>query len=298
MSQVITKVIKVQKTNPSQAYSQSIRTYINHYTGLALTFLFKNSSDETNLAIIKQMHSRFHLPTDKPLLRECDSFYNMKTFVESDNSGKLRDVHYGLNSKPVVDGKKFVISGSYIYYHYMQDNFDDQGWGCAYRSLQTVLSWFKVQRLVPDFKIPTIPEIQKILVDLGDKSEQFVGSKEWIGAFEVNLVLNKLLNIDSRILFISSGAEVPSKARELKDHFQTEGTPIMIGGGVLAYTLLGIDYNEDTGDIKFLILDPHYTGSDNLKNIQDKGWIGWKESKLFLDNAFYNFCLPQRVKEI
>eukprot|EP00330_Aristerostoma_sp_ATCC50986_P008715 CAMPEP_0114575624 /NCGR_PEP_ID=MMETSP0125-20121206/480_1 /TAXON_ID=485358 ORGANISM="Aristerostoma sp., Strain ATCC 50986" /NCGR_SAMPLE_ID=MMETSP0125 /ASSEMBLY_ACC=CAM_ASM_000245 /LENGTH=46 /DNA_ID= /DNA_START= /DNA_END= /DNA_ORIENTATION= len=46
----------------------------------------------------------------------------------------------------------------------------------------------------------------------------------------------------------------------------------MIGGGVLAYTLLGIDYNETTGDIKFLILDPHYTGSDNLKPIQDKGW--------------------------
>jgi len=34
----------------------------------------------------------------------------------------------------------------------------------------------------------------------------------------------------------------------------------MIGGGVLAYTLLGVYFNENTGDCAFLILDPHYTG--------------------------------------
>jgi len=41
----------------------------------------------------------------------------------------------------------------------------------------------------------------------------------------------------------------------------------MIGGGVLAYTLLGIDFNERTGDCAFLILDPHYTGPEDLKRI-------------------------------
>jgi len=24
----------------------------------------------------------------------------------------------------------------------MQDKFDDNGWGCAYRSFQTIVSWF------------------------------------------------------------------------------------------------------------------------------------------------------------
>ena len=42
----------------------------------------------------------------------------------------------------------------------------------------------------------------------------------------------------------------------------------MIGGGVLAYTLLGVDYNERTGQCAFLILDPHYTGADDLKRVQ------------------------------
>ncbi len=42
------------------------------------------------------------------------------------------------------------------------------------------------------------------------------------------------------------------------------------GGGVLAHTILGVDYNESSGDLKFLILDPHYTGAEDLKVIQDK----------------------------
>lgn len=42
------------------------------------------------------------------------------------------------------------------------------------------------------------------------------------------------------------------------------------GGGVLAHTILGVDFNEVTGDVKFLILDPHYTGAEDLKFILEK----------------------------
>ena len=67
---------------------------------------------------------------------------------------------------------------------------------------------------------------------------------------------------------VSSGLELPSKAREIRDHFIEEGTPIMIGGDLYAYTILGIDYCEENDDIRFLILDPHFPGSDsNLKNV-------------------------------
>ena len=43
-----------------------------------------------------------------------------------------------------------------------------------------------------------------------------------------------------------------------------------IGGGVLAHTIIGVDFNEITGDVKFLILDPHYTGSEDIKTITNK----------------------------
>ena len=45
---------------------------------------------------------------------------------------------------------------------------------------------------------------------------------------------------------------------------------LLLGGGVLAHTILGVCYNEQTGDIKFLILDPHYTGKDDINVIVNK----------------------------
>ncbi len=50
--------------------------------------------------------------------------------------------------------------------HVVQDKMDDKGWGCAYRSLQTIWSWFRLQgythRPVPDHRA-----IQQTLVDIG-----------------------------------------------------------------------------------------------------------------------------------
>lgn len=39
----------------------------------------------------------------------------------------------------------YLVDGLYDYHHYMQDKFNDAGWGCAYRSLQTIVSWFRRQ---------------------------------------------------------------------------------------------------------------------------------------------------------
>ncbi|KAK1295125.1 putative Ufm1-specific protease [Acorus calamus] len=147
-------------------------------------------------------------------------------------------------------------------------------------------------------------EIQQALVDIGDKEAPFVGSREWIGAIELSFVLDKLLGVTCKILNVRSGADLPEKCRELALHFDTQGTPIMIGGGVLAYTLLGVDYNETSGDCAFLILDPHYTGTDDLKKIVNGGWCGWKKAidskgkNFFLADKFYNLLLPQRPKMV
>jgi hypothetical protein len=186
-----------------------------------------------------------------------------------------------------------MIRGDYHYYHYNQDNFNDAGWGCAYRSLQTIISWFILNTSVgKNLKVPTIREIQTILVKLGDKDKKIIGSSDWIGAIEVNLVLNELLGIDNQILYVPSGAEVNSKGRELLYHFQHNGTPVMVGGGVFAYTILGVDYDKVKGECKFLILDPHYTGEDEVKTIINKGWCNWKTIEIFKKENFYNLCLP------
>ncbi len=38
-----------------------------------------------------------------------------------------------------------TVKGRYAYFHYLQDGMSDTGWGCAYRSLQTLWSWFLLQ---------------------------------------------------------------------------------------------------------------------------------------------------------
>lgn len=43
----------------------------------------------------------------------------------------------------------------------MQDRMNDNGWGCAYRSLQTIISWFKFQGYT-DINIPSHTEIQQV----------------------------------------------------------------------------------------------------------------------------------------
>ena len=58
-------------------------------------------------------------------------------------------------------GKVSLVKGSYNYHHYMQDNFDDNGWGCAYRSLQTIWSWFVLNGFC-DKPVPTHREIQQV----------------------------------------------------------------------------------------------------------------------------------------
>jgi hypothetical protein len=65
----------------------------------------------------------------------------------------------------------------------------------------------------------------------------------------------------------------------------------MFGGGLYAFTLLGIEFDSN-GLCRFLILDPHYTASDNIKTIIDKGGISWKKIDIFLSGTFYNFCMP------
>ncbi|XP_059541654.1 ufm1-specific protease 2 isoform X2 [Myotis daubentonii] len=238
----------------------------------------------------EELHDLFSLPHDRPYFKRSNAYHFPD---EPYQDGYIRNPHAYLSPPNMETGMVYVVQGLYGYHHYMQDRMDDNGWGCAYRSLQTICSWFKHQGYT-ERSIPTHREIQQALVDAGDKPATFVGSRQWIGSIEVQLVLNQLIGVTSKILFVSQGSEMASQGRALANHFQSEGTPVMIGGGVLAHTILGVAWNEITGQIKFLILDPHYTGAEDLQVILEKGWCGWKGPDFWNKDAYYNLCLPQR----
>lgn len=242
--------------------------------------------DEHLTSVRRELHQQFGIPAIKPVFRRANNYQ----FDVS--SSLLVNPHVGLKST-VADGKQSLVQGRYTYHHYMQDKFNDDGWGCAYRSLQTLCSWFRFQGY-SEHPVPTHVDIQKYLVKVGDKPKPFINSRQWIGSTEVSMCLNGFMNVDSRIMHVSSGAELASKGSELAYHFESQGTPIMIGGGVLAHTILGVDFNSNTGELKFLILDPHFTGADDLQVVQNKGWCGWKGTNFWDKTSYYNLCMPLR----
>ncbi|KAL3153417.1 hypothetical protein ABBQ38_011753 [Trebouxia sp. C0009 RCD-2024] len=266
-----------------------------------------STGEEEALKATRQaLHARLGLPPNRPLLRLNNAVdpclvTGPPQVLPGGKTLRLQDVHVGLGPPSVSGGTLHMIDGSYDYHHYMQDKTDDAGWGCAYRSLQTIHSWFRCQHYT-HAPVPSLKQIQQTLVDLGDKPQAFVGSRQWIGAIELGYVLDELLGATHKVITVSSGAEMSSKARDIAQHFDTQGTPIMIGGGVLAYTLLGIGHNDKTGECAFLILDPHYTGSEVLSRIHSGQWVAWKlpdgkaaaGGPLFVQNAFYNLLCPQR----
>ncbi|KAH8307421.1 hypothetical protein KR044_011707, partial [Drosophila immigrans] len=243
----------------------------------------------------KRLHRQFALPATRPYFRRANQCH-FQTDVEAAETvawTPLLNTHLGVRPSGVTDGKEYLVNGNYHYYHYLQQQVQDKGWGCAYRSLQTICSWFLLQGYT-ERAIPTHREIQEYLHKIDDKPATFVGSSQWIGSTELSMCLQGFLNVDSKILHVASGSELSTIASELAMHFQTQGTPVMIGGGVLAHTIIGVDYCVQTGQAKFLILDPHYTGADELATIQIKGWCGWKGMDFWDKKSYYNLCMPQR----
>ncbi|KAH9330662.1 hypothetical protein KI387_002770, partial [Taxus chinensis] len=201
-----------------------------------VTVIYDLSYGETETKQVeerKRLHARLKLPLDRPMIRAANALMLASTDAASGSSTsrrgtmRLTNVHTGLSSSGISGGQMSLIEGSYEYYHYLQDDLDDNGWGCAYRSLQTIISWFRLQQYTL-VDVPSHRKIQETLVEIGDKESLFIGSREWIGAIELSFVLDKLLGVSCKILNVRSGAELPEKCRELALHFQTQGTPIMI----------------------------------------------------------------------
>ena len=132
---------------------------------------------------------------------------------------KLVNPHLFLKTETKDKFSQYYVKGLYEYYHYGDHNFNDQGWGCAYRSLETLLSWFRLQQKLKLLTVPTVKEIQNI-IDLIDctSDQKLSNSNTWIGATEVSWVVKKLTGFDCRILHIKDGKDIVEQAEMFRDH--------------------------------------------------------------------------------
>ncbi|KAG8177143.1 hypothetical protein JTE90_015591 [Oedothorax gibbosus] len=203
------------------------------------------------------------------------------------------DIHNNLPF-PSKLKKYALVRGSYLYYHYKCDGVNDAGWGCAYRTLQTICSWIVKQENIKYLvEIPSINDIQTALVKVGDKPESFINSRQWIGSLEISYCIDYFYKILCRILHCKDVKEVQSHTSSIFNHFQEYGSPIMMGGDrdCSSKGILGICETEI--GMHLLILDPHCRGPTVSKeNLQCEGWIKWLKIDDLDHSSFYNLCYP------
>ncbi|XP_043464448.1 ufm1-specific protease 1 [Leptopilina heterotoma] len=204
----------------------------------------------------------------------------------------LKNVHVNL-PLPESTGETFLVRGDYEYWHYGCDGFDDKGWGCGYRTLQTICSWMRINKNL-DQSVPTLRSIQETLVSLEDKEQNFIGSRDWIGSIEVCLVLDEVYKVLSKIIHVPSGRQLINYVSALREHFEQKGCPIMMGGDrdCSSKGIVGIHVGEK--DTYLLVIDPHFVGkAKSVEQLHNNNWIVWQNLKDFVESSFYNFCLPQ-----
>lgn len=78
----------------------------------------------------KRLHRHFGVPVTRPYFRRSNVCIFRNEIFGDD---PLLNTHLGLKSSGVTDGKQYLVQGNYHYYHYLQQQMQDKGWGCAYR---------------------------------------------------------------------------------------------------------------------------------------------------------------------
>ncbi|XP_023710680.1 ufm1-specific protease 1 isoform X3 [Cryptotermes secundus] len=221
----------------------------------------------------------------------CLLMFKMTSTPVNYSENLLQNVHEG-TEPPTTNGTTSVIQGSYHYYHYGCDGMNDKGWGCGYRTLQTICSWIR-GTIEHSPAVPSIPAIQQILIHLEDKPSGFMGSHDWIGSFEVCLVVDHLYGVSSKIIHVTKGSDLNQHMPSLIEHFNRYGSPLMMGGDqdCSAKAVMGIHASDS--DVYLLIVDPHYCGrARSCQELQKKEWVKWQHIDEFVHSSFYNICLP------
>lgn len=215
------------------------------------------------------------------------------------------DVHLYIKDK-FKGSDCYIAQGKYAYYHYLCDRLDDRGWGCGYRTLQTLCSWIHHQKTshfekkvsdVPSRhikrKVPSICEIQQALVTMEDKPASFLGSKDWIGTVECSMCVDYFYDVPCKIVHVRAG-DLFSHISLLCNHFDTIKSPVMMGGDNDASSkgIFGVVKGDTPSSTHLLIVDPHCCLDLSVEALVEEHWVTWRSVDQFDRNSFYNICMP------
>lgn len=246
-----------------------------------------------------------HMTKDQPT-RNSDSCLGLD--MEDDEDHPLTDLKQNQLCPTRQPSKLPVLyhcRGDFYYYHYNQDNFKDSGWGCTYRSLQMLMSWYLVNNYT-NKHVLSITEIQEFLKKNDPTHHNLqIGSKSWIGTVEASYLLIMYLGISCKLKYYYGVEEFLRDYDTIFDHFQKVSTPIILSVGNYSYFLTAIQISKCPSSpsnpiVQYLIVDPHYTGKDDPEFIYKKNGVSWKNTNFFKSTSKdkqVNMLLPLNISE-
>ena len=190
----------------------------------------------------------------------------------------------------------------YEIFYYTKNNFNDIGFGCSYRNIQTLISSIK------KYQIPSIhvPDIQELLKDIKPSYKEIIADGEtkdlWIEPHDIaEYIKNHLDMFSLKIVYFTSAYDSKKMLNErdlskydlfiriqkfdklldmLISHFKNSKLPVAIDNGTYSYLIAEIyDCRE-----KFLLIDPHVTKVECALNVKDIG---------FIKNNFWMIYIPE-----
>lgn len=110
----------------------------------------------------------------------------------------------------------------------------------------------------------------------------------------MSIVLNQLYGVLSKIIHVSNGKELIDHIPHIVKHFHEFGSPIMMGGDRDCSSKCIVGLHTSAKGVYLLIVDPHFVGrARDAEHLRNDYWIKWQSLDDFIDNSFYNLCLPQ-----
>ncbi|KAH8297167.1 hypothetical protein KR044_005794, partial [Drosophila immigrans] len=208
------------------------------------------------------------------------------------------DVHLTLPAPSQhIRGETMQTRGHFNYFHYGCDGTLDAGWGCGYRTLQTAISWIINKRSANEAEptnrptnVPSIREIQRILVDIGDKVPRFIDSRDWIGTLEEFYVIDALFELPCKILHVQQ-LNCDQVIDQIRRYFAEYAGFIAMGGlsDTASKGIAGIHQSPVAGTF-LLVVDPHFSGVPSSKQqLIESGFVRWMHMDEFRESA-YNLC--------
>lgn len=183
----------------------------------------------------------------------------------------------------------------YKLYHYKIDDFDDIGFGCSYRNIQTILSAYSLKNNI------NIPNIKDILTFFYPNYEHIQKKHLWIEPLQISKYLLDTYNIKcNNLLYVMNDKDSQKMLKSdityyiennkiynskqfnniktiINNHFFNSNLPIVIDDGIYSYCVCSISNNSIT------LIDPHTTQNKDIIKIK---------SLEFFKNKFWMICIP------